>query len=244
MEPLVTITMDGPGKNALGTEMMAFLVRQLAAADGRPLLLTGAGDAFSAGLNLKEVGALDGSTIGDFLRRLEACLSALYLYPGPTVALVNGHAIAGGCVLALCCDWRVALVHPKSKIGLNEVALGLRFPPRTLEIVRRRVPAQHHQEVLLGAALHDPTQALRLGLVDEVVATVESATIRANDRLTALGAHPIDAYAATKRALRGTESELCRDDDQERLLRDAMPAWTSPMLKARIDAVLSSRRAR
>src|SRR5436190_21503186 len=124
------ITMEGPAKNALGTAMMTFLLDQLREAAGRPVLLSGSGDAFSAGLSLKEVASLDAEGMLGFLGLLERCMSALYLYPGPTVALVNGHAIAGGCVLTLCCDYRISTSSPRTRIGLNEVALGVRFPPR------------------------------------------------------------------------------------------------------------------
>src|SRR5262245_26567894 len=126
------IAMAGPAKNALGTEMMQFLLDQIAEARGRPILLTGTGDAFSAGLNLKEVASLDARGMEVFLRRLEELMAALFAYPGPVVGLVNGHAIAGGCVLTLCCDHRVAARSARSKIGLNELALGLRFPPRVM----------------------------------------------------------------------------------------------------------------
>src|SRR5690606_9804653 len=101
------LTIQGPGKNALGRELMGSLLAQLREADGEPLLLTGAGDAFSAGLNLKELLELDEAGMDGFRRLLGELSAALFDYPGPTVALVNGHAIAGGCVLALCCDWRV-----------------------------------------------------------------------------------------------------------------------------------------
>ncbi len=78
--------MDGPGKNALGSTMMTFLIERLRAAAGAPVLLTGAGDAFSAGLDLKEVAAAEGDGMLAFLALLEECMSALYLYPGPLVA--------------------------------------------------------------------------------------------------------------------------------------------------------------
>src|SRR5690349_20242178 len=102
------ITMSGPAKNALGTEMMRHLVDRFEEAAGRPVLLTGAGDAFSAGLNLKEVASLDPKGMEAFLRLLERMTGAIFAYPAPVVALVNGHAIAGGCIVALACDWRVA----------------------------------------------------------------------------------------------------------------------------------------
>ncbi len=234
---MVNITMSGPGKNSLGTEMMQFLLAKLDEAAGNPVLLTGAGDAFSAGLNLKEVAGMQPAGMQTFLELLERLFTTLYLYPGPTVALVNGHAVAGGCVLALCCDHRVALDQPKVRIGLNEVALGLRFPPRTLAICRRRVPRRHHEEVLLGAGLFDPRNAQRLGLVDEASVDPASAAAAVMARVEGI---PADAYAATKRDLRGASpTDLCTDDEQKRRLAEMLPTWTSPEVKQRVLAVLS-----
>jgi Delta3-Delta2-enoyl-CoA isomerase len=230
------IRLDGPGKNSLGTAMLTHLVAELRGAAGEPVLLTGAGDAFSAGLNLKEVAALEGEAMLEFLRLLERAVAALYLYPGPTVALVNGHAIAGGCVLTLACDHRVALANPKIKIGVNEVALGLRFPPRILAMVRQRVPLQFHTEVLLGAQLFDPAGALRTGIVDEVS---EDARAVAEARLAALGKSPREAYALTKGDLRGTDQDLCPDAVWDPRLRDDLKGWTSPELKQKITAMLA-----
>ena len=227
--------MDGPGKNSLGTTMLTFLLAELHAAAGEPVLLTGAGDAFSAGLNLKEVLALEGDGMLEFLRLLERAIAALYLYPGPTVALVNGHAIAGGCVLTLACDHRVVAANPKIKIGLNEVALGMRFPPRLLAMTKQRIPPQFHTAVLLGAGLFDPAGALRMGIVDEVA---EDARTVAEARLAALGSSPGEAYALTKADLRGTEEGLCPDGVWDGLLRAAVPVWTSPALKQKIAAML------
>src|SRR5687767_10403569 len=108
-------------------------------AKGEPIFLTGEGDAFSAGLNLKEVTSLDAAGLARFLGVLEELVKALYEHPAPVVAWVNGHAIAGGCVMALCADVRVMTARPGARIGLNEVALGLRFPPLTLAMVRARL---------------------------------------------------------------------------------------------------------
>jgi enoyl-CoA hydratase/carnithine racemase len=232
---VLEVRIEGPGKNALGTPVMEALQARLDEAGGRPLLLTGAGDAFSAGLNLKEILALDAPGMEAFLRRLERLVATLHAHPGPTVACVNGHAIAGGCVLALCCDHRLALDLPGTRIGLNEVVLGLRFPPSILRLVRQRVSPAHQAEVLLGAGLHDPRAALRLGLLDEVVA--EDAPGAARRRLEALAAHPPDAYAAAKAALRAP----LVDSAEDAAFAAILPTWSSPELKARIAAVLKPR---
>lgn len=231
--------MDGPGKNALGTAMMTSVRDQLAAAGGAPVLLTGVGDAFSAGLNLKEVAAADGEAMFTFLGLLEEMVSALYLYPGPTVAAVNGHAIAGGCVLALCCDHRVMTPEPRARIGLNETALGVRFPPRTLAAVRRRLSPQHESRVLLGADLFDPQTALSLGLVDELA---DDPVAAGRARLSVLEGYSSSVYALTKADLRGSSpSDLVPDAAHERALREASTLWGASEVRQKLLLMLGAR---
>src|SRR5215468_9195252 len=99
----------GAGRNALGTAVMRDIIGQLERAGDRPVLLTGAGTTFSAGLDLKEVASLDAPGMERYLLLLDELIDAVFDYPGPTVACVNGHAIAGGCVLVLCCDVRIVV---------------------------------------------------------------------------------------------------------------------------------------
>jgi enoyl-CoA hydratase len=231
------LRIEGPAKNALSSVLIDHLLHGLEAAKGEPILFVGAGDAFSAGLHLGEVASLDRSGMERFLGRLEELMSAIFQYPAPTVACVNGHAIAGGSVIALCCDWRVAVPNPRVKIGLNEVALGLRFPPRILEICKRRIPWRYQEEVLLGARLYAPAEAQRVGLVDEFADNAESAARR---YLEALASHPPEAYAATKRDLRGARpSDLVSDAAWAERVQELLPAWTSPALKQRVLAAIS-----
>lgn len=221
-----TITIEGPGKNALGSELMQQLIAGFEAADGAPVLLTGAGDAFSAGLNLKELLELDLDGMRGFLERLGTLAALIFDYPGPVVACVNGHAIAGGCVLALCCDWRVGTSSPKARIGLNEVALGLRFPQRLLRMLRHQLPRL--EQVALDAGLYAPDQALALGLLDELA---DDPLARAQERLAARAKHPAAAYAAAKASLRAGVAVRV-EAEEEAFLRDVVPAWVTPEVKA------------
>lgn len=228
------IRMQHPGKNALGTDLIGWLAEELRRAGDAPILLTGSGDAFCAGLDLREVRAHDARGMEAMLRGFDAVVARLWMHPAPTVALVNGHAIAGGCVLTLCCDWRVCADQPKTKIGVNEVAIGACFPPVTFRVVRQRLGAVAAERAMLGARLYSPADALALGMVDEVAADGEAV---ARQRLAALSAYPRATYAHTKRLLRAPAVAVTAED-QERFSEVEVPLWTSPEMKQRVGAVI------
>ncbi len=232
MSEVVTITMDGPGKNSLGSSMFEHLQSSLRAAAGRPVLITGAGDAFSAGLNLREVAGLTTrEALESFLRSLDATCAALFDYPGPTVAWVNGHAIAGGCVVALCCDVRVATDHARCRVGLNEVPLGLAFPPKIMAILKHRVPRRHIRDVVLGGSLVSTSRAVEWGLLDEVS---DRARERAEERAAALATHSATAYAAAKAELQWGVTASADAASDLRFYRDLMPMWLSEEVRAHL----------
>src|SRR5512146_795258 len=124
-----TVAIASPRRNALSTGVMKALLAGVRAAKDEPILLRGEGDTFSAGLDLKEVVDLDVAGMTTFLDTLEELVAVLWEHPAPIVAWVNGHAIAGGCILAMCCDRVVAGSDPRFRIGLNETALGRPVPP-------------------------------------------------------------------------------------------------------------------
>lgn len=231
------LVVDAPHMNALSSALMRKVRDELQRAAGRPLLITGTGAAFSAGLDLGEVARLDGAGAREFLELLDEMVYELYTYPGPVVGLVNGHAIAGGCVIALCCDERIAPDGSRAKIGLNEVALGVSFPPRVMALTRDRVPRRHHERVLLGAELFSVGQAVELGLLDEVVT---DAPARARERLQLLASRPADAYAATKRRIREPGIHVS-EAETRRWFREELPTWTSESVRERLRARLAHR---
>jgi enoyl-CoA hydratase/carnithine racemase len=227
----LSISLSGPGKNALSTDLMQRTLDAVRASRGAPLFITGDGDAFSAGLNLKEVTSLDIAGMTKFLGVLEDLVKELYEHPAPVVAWINGHAIAGGCILALCADFRVMTPREGVRIGLNEVALGLRFPPITFEMVRARLGRPAIERVILEAGLYEANEARALGLVD--VVADESA---ARAAMTKLASHPADIYARTKRQLR---APLVVDEATKKAFHDeTIPDWTSPARRAALRAVL------
>lgn len=223
------IVISSPAKkNALSADVLESLARALREAGDEPLLLTGAGGVFSAGLDLTEVAAFDPSRARRMLAALEGLVQALFDHPAPTVALVNGHAIAGGCILALCCDLRVAAPDPAARIGLNEVALGVEFPPRVMALVRYRLTAAAAERVVLGSRFFDPEGALEAGLLDEVTADAPAA---ARARLEALARLPRVAYAAAKAALH-RDALAVSEAEQRRFEEESLPRWASESIRS------------
>lgn len=229
------VRMDHPGRNALDERLMGWLSERFAEAGGRPVLLRGTTGAFSAGLDLRRVAALDTEQMAAFLGELDRLVVQLFEYPGPVVAAIEGHAIAGGCVLALCADVRVATADDRVRIGLNEVALGACFPPSVLRLARLRLPACHRERTLLGAELFPPREALRLGLVDEVT---EAPLERAREHLGRLASHPPRTFALTKSVLRRGALRPT-EEDERRFREEELLLWTSEELRERVRKVLA-----
>ncbi|MFO0613915.1 MAG: enoyl-CoA hydratase/isomerase family protein [Polyangiaceae bacterium] len=222
MSSFETIHLDGPGKNALGTPVMRATLDAVRAAKGKPILLTGKGDTFSAGLNLKEIATLDTKDkFRAFLGLFDELIVTLVSHDAPLVAAVNGHAIAGGCFLAMTCDVRVSTSNPAARIGLNEVPLGLVFPPRVLRLAAARLDPSAAFRVLLEGATHSPLDAKALGLVDVVSDDPLPAAVAMLERLSS---SPRVAYAHTraqlfKNVLAITEAE------QRGVEEELLPAW-------------------
>jgi len=237
-EAYTTIVISGPGMNALGTDLMNHILGQINAAGDKPLLFAGEGIAFSAGLDLKEVLRLDRDGMRAFFDLLEQLTARVYHHPAPTVAAVHGHAIAGGAVVARACDRVVVCSEGRGRVGLNEVALGLHFPPALLRTLMARIPPRHHTEVLLGAGLHKGPEAVRLGLADVLAeGGPETVLARAEQELIALSAHPAHAYTYTKKALqRGVPG--VSEQEQAAFERDSLPVWVGQPLKNLIRKIL------
>jgi enoyl-CoA hydratase/carnithine racemase len=161
----------------------------------RAVVLTGDGPFFSGGFDLHGEGNMGADPVAVW-RLFRESLMSLFTFPKPTVAMMGGHAIAGGLVLVLACDYRLGL-DGDYRIGLNEVAIGASFPRAAFEITRLRLTHQQASELILGASIYPASQALRLGVVDELFPAdkFESTVMR---RAARLGAYPREAYAYMK----------------------------------------------
>lgn len=198
--------------NVLDLELLQAIAATLAELhDADAIVLTGAGRAFSAGVDLKRLLDSTPGEVDEFLHALDTGLLALYDYPRPAVAAVNGHAIAGGCILVQACDYRVMA---GGTIGVAELRVGLPFPTAPLEIFRTAVGARAAELVLTGRTV-GPDVALTVGMVDEVVAPDDLLDV-ALAMATHLGHIPRSTFAHTREQLRGDARrriDAGRDDD-------------------------------
>jgi enoyl-CoA hydratase len=215
---IAILTLDSGPVNALDLELLSAVPGSLAAvADSRAVVLTGSGRSFSAGVDLKRI--IDGGLpyVEEFLPSLSLAMLTLFEHPKPVVAAINGHALAGGCVLAAACDIRLM---SGGTIGLAELAAGVPFPTVPLEIMRHAVgPAL--DAMVLGAGRLTPDQAASIGLVHEVVEPDQLLTA-ALRRAEGLCAAPPDVYALAKRQLHGPAREridTVRPSDDPQVLK-------------------------
>jgi enoyl-CoA hydratase len=216
-------------------EAICHTFRQLADSEARAVVLTGSGGTFSAGVDLVRLTSDGSDYVARFLPALDEAFRTLFEFPRPVIAAVNGHAIAGGCILAQSCDYRL-MAQGKGRIGVPELLVGVQFPALALEIMRFTVPPQHLRKLVLTGATLLPDEALQHGLVDEVVA-VEELGERAVKIARQLAAIPGDVFVNTKRHLRRPVSEYLGKWGAE-IDGQASEVWRDPVTHEGIRAYL------
>ncbi len=164
------------------------------------VVLTGEGRCFSSGLDLKQVPMYSLEQQRELINLGNRSLARLYAFPRPLVAAVNGHALAGGLVLALACDYRIGPAAP-CKLGLAEVRVGIPFPAVAMEVVRAELAPDVARVWGLGGESATSEQALVQGVLDELIAP-ERVLLRAREIAAERAAFPRRGYAAIKHQLR------------------------------------------
>jgi enoyl-CoA hydratase len=230
--------------NALDLELLAAITstfRELDADAHRAVVLTGAGRTFSAGVDLWRIGDGGAGYVADFLPALSTAFEAVFRVGKPVVAAVNGPSIAGGCIFAACCDYRI-IADVGASIGVTELLVGVPFPTTALEILGYAAGVPAARAAILGGTRYESAEALARGLVDEVVPApaLLGHSIAVARRLAAV---PADTYRLTKRQLHAaTDDRIARlraEDDPR--VRDL---WTARVVDGGIRAYMDSVRSR
>ena len=187
--------------SAMDIELGEAFTREMhdaAVAPVEAVIVTGTGSSFSAGVDLFRV-VKEGAEYGRrFLPVLDGLLRAALTLPKPVVAAVNGHAIAGGCILAACCDHRI-MVDGTGRIGVPELGVGVPFPALPLQIMAARVADTALRDLVFTARTVQVDEAKALGLVDEKcpAGMLMDRALEAARRLASI---PAGAFALTKEA--------------------------------------------
>lgn len=192
----------------------------------RAAVITAPGSIFSAGLDLPALVDLPAEAFAAFMGRFSEVMLRLFELPIPVVAAINGHAIAGGCALALQADARIMA---GGTIGLNEAQLGLGLPPVILEVLQAQVPARSLLPIAIEGRLFAAEEAVRVGLVDAVAADARGAAVERALQLATPGA------GAIKTALRAPVAARVRAGGNALWTR----TWFVPETQARIRAAVA-----
>jgi methylglutaconyl-CoA hydratase len=241
---ITTLTLNRPDKrNAISFELIDELIRALTEvkdSNARVLILTGAGKAFSSGLDLDNLRALIGRTPEQNLqdsRSIVTLLRTLYEFPKPTIAAVNGAAIAGGTGLALLCDFTLAV--PEAKFGYTEVRIGF-VPAIVSTFLLRQVGEKIARDLLLTGRIFDAEEALRIGLLKEIVPP-EKLMDRAHELAAQLMESSPLSLAYTKRLL--TDHARAELDSQiEAAIRENAGIRTTADFREGITSFLEKRK--
>lgn len=216
---IVTLRLAHGKASALDAELLEALDAALDEAErssARALVLTGTGSIFSAGVDLFRLTNDGAPYVERFYPVLVSAVRRLFGFPRPVVAAINGHAIAGGCILAQACDSRL-MAAGKGRIGVPELLVGVPFPPLVLEVLRFAAPPQHLQQIVYSGQTFLPEEALAKGLLDEVV-EADSLASRAHELASKLASIHTGSFRLTKAQLRSEaieRAERARSIDEE-----------------------------
>jgi enoyl-CoA hydratase len=216
--------------NAMSMEFCEALTARFAEiSSARAVVMTATGRTFSAGVDL--VRLLEGGApyVRKFLPVLSEMFATVFSHPTPVVAAINGHAIAGGCVLACAADKRL-MARDGGRIGVTELLVGVPFPPVAMEIMRCAAAPRFFADAIFSGATYTPAEAVARGFVHEVVepqALLERAVAAAN----ALAALPPKAFALTKRQIRAPALERMQSPELDATIAQI---WTVPETLGRV----------
>ncbi len=225
--PVRELRINRPPVNALSTELIVALREAIekAVADGSgAIVLSGSPGIFTAGLDLPLLIGLDQSGMERLWRELYAVMKAIASSPVPICAALTGHAPAGGTVLALFCDWRIAS-EGEFKLGLTEVQAGIPLPPVILRALRRQVGPRRAERLAVAGVVLSPGEALEVGLVEQL-AKPDEVVSQAVNWCRALLALPPQAMLLTRQRARADLAALF-EEQFEKELHAVLDSWWS-----------------
>jgi len=237
-EGIATVVLSRGKVNALNGMVVDELRARLKALevdqDLKALVLTGQGKFFSFGFDIPEFLSFTKEEFTNYLINFTDLYTYLFLYPKPVVAALNGHTIAGGCMLALACDHRI-MVAGKGRISLNEIAFGSSVFAGSTEMLRFWIGSANATQVLYSGTMYSAEEAKSLGLVQEVV-DEDRLMVQARRIALDLAAKYSPAFASIKSLLRNpiTEEMMQREGTS---IREFVDIWYSEPTWANLQSI-------
>ncbi len=237
---IAILRMEHGKVNAMDVEFCQALIdllRQVESSDAKGAILTGNDRVFSAGVDL--VRAADGGNdyLEKFLPVLVDCFVEIFNFGKPIVAAINGHAVAGGCILASACDRR--LIHSKARIGLPELRVGVALPSIAIEIMRYVAATEAFQTMVTVGKNYRGEEAIQVGLADRLVdreKLVEEAVEAVNELLQI----PATVFAISKKQMRSVANRTATQNAAE-FDPLVFESWYSDEIRAVIEQYVKDR---
>ncbi|MBI5439938.1 MAG: enoyl-CoA hydratase/isomerase family protein [Deltaproteobacteria bacterium] len=237
-EGVATVVLSRGKVNALNEQLVDELKECFGALEDddtvRAAILTGSGPFFSFGFDIPELFDRSREEFTRFLRKFTGLYAGLFVYPKPLIGALNGHAVAGGCMLALTCDYRI-VVAEKAKVSLNEIAIGSTVPAGSAHMLRFCTGDKNAQTILYSGALYSAVEAYERGLVEQVCA---GADLEKEARLAAerLAEKEPAAFRSIKRHLRAPFAEEMAKRE-EASIEEFVDVWCSEPTRKRLREV-------
>ena len=186
---------------------------------------------FSIGFDIPQLFGLARQDFKFFYQTFNRVCMDLYTLPKPTIAAITGHAIAGGCILALCCDYRF-IAQGRKLMGLNEIRLGVPVPYLADCVLRHIVGVRYARDIMDIGEFYQPEESLQMGIVDQVL-PLEQVLPKSIEKARLLGGSPQEAFAMIKRnRVERVEAQvLTRLEEKERFFVDR---WYSDEARERL----------
>lgn len=222
---IAIVTLRRGKANALDVDFCKALkkeFRRLAKSEAKAVILTSEGRIFSAGVDLPRAAEGGRKYLHALVVALDDMYEEIFLFPKPVVAAINGHAIAGGCVLACCADYRL-LAEGAGRMGVTELRVGVPFPPFAFEVLRAATSPRHFPQFTASGETFDTQGALLNGFADEAV-SADRLMPRAIEKAEELAAIRPEAFRVNKLHVRATAKQILKND-RGRLAKQIMQVW-------------------
>ena len=225
---IATVTLSRGKVNALNEPMVEEITKSFEDLETdnqvKSIIFTGSGKFFSFGFDVPEFLSYPKKDFIRYLEKFTSLYTALFCFPKPVVAALNGHTIAGGCMLATACDFRL-MVTGKARISLNEITFGVPVPAGSLAMLKYCAGSRNAQSIVYSGAMYSAEEALQMGLVDQV-STEDALAEDARKVAQELAQKDSSAFRSIKHLLRKPVAEQMIKREKDAIL-EFVDIWYS-----------------